>query len=74
MLTLQITAEDSKLTFGVVKSSFVDSYFELNQDPVMQSLFERMLTRNHLVKNFTDGVDRVKNRYVRMKYVTENVA
>ncbi|KAK3732799.1 hypothetical protein QZH41_006027 [Actinostola sp. cb2023] len=58
----KITADDSKLTFGVVKSSFVDSYFELNQDSVMKALFERMLKRNHLVKNFTDGVDRVKNR------------
>ena len=41
----------------------MDSYFELNEDPVMQSMFRRMRDKNHLVDNFTDGVDRVKNRF-----------
>ncbi|XP_031563699.1 glutamate receptor ionotropic, NMDA 1-like [Actinia tenebrosa] len=58
----KLTVESSKLTFGVVKSSYVDNYFELNQDSVMQSLFKRMQRRGHLVQNFTDGVDKVKKR------------
>ena len=46
-----------------MKSSYVDSYFELNEDPVMQSMFRRMRDKKHLVDNFTDGVERVKNRF-----------
>lgn len=59
----QITAPDSVITYGVVKSSYVDSYFELNEDPVMQSMFRRMRDKKHLVDNFTDGVERVRNRF-----------
>ena len=59
----QITAPDSIITYGVVKSSYVDSYFELNEDPVMQSMFRRMRDKKHLVDNFTDGVERVRNRF-----------
>lgn len=46
-----------------MKSSYVDSYFELNEDPIMQSMFRRMRDKNHLVNNFTDGVERVRNRF-----------
>ena len=47
----------------MVKSSYVDSYFELNEDPVMQSMFRRMRDKKHLVDNFTDGVERVRSRF-----------
>ncbi|EDO37551.1 predicted protein [Nematostella vectensis] len=57
----KFTAKDSQISSGVVKSSYVDSYFELNQDPVMQMLFRRMRDNGHLVDNFTDGVRRVKS-------------
>ena len=46
-----------------MRSSYVDSYFELNEDPVMRSMFRRMRDKKHLVDNFTDGVERVKNRF-----------
>ena len=62
-LYFQITAPDSPISYGVVKSSYVDSYFELNEDPVMQSMFRRMRDKKHLVDNFTDGVERVRNRF-----------
>ena len=61
---LQITSDESTISYGVVKSSYVDSYFELNEDPVMQSMFRSMRDKKHLVDNFTDGVERVKKKLV----------
>lgn len=61
---LQLTSDESTISYGVVKSSYVDSYFELNEDPDMQSMFRRMRDKKHLVDNFTDGVERVKKKLV----------
>ena len=61
--SLQLTDPESTISYGVVKSSYVDSFFELNEDPVMQSMFRRMRDKKHLVDNFTDGVERVRNRF-----------
>ncbi|XP_015774940.1 PREDICTED: glutamate receptor ionotropic, NMDA 2B-like [Acropora digitifera] len=58
----QITDPNTAISYGVVKSSYVDSYFELNEDPIMQSMFQRMRDKKHLVNNFTDGVERIKHR------------
>ena len=60
----QITDPNTAISYGVVKSSYVDSYFELNEDPIMQSMFQRMRDKKHLVNNFTDGVERIKHRSV----------
>lgn len=61
---LQITSRESTISYGVVKSSYVDSYFELNEDPAMRFMFTRMRDKKHLVDNFTDGVERVKKKLV----------
>lgn len=58
----KITDPNTAISYGVVKSSYVDSYFELNEDPIMQSMFQRMRDKKHLVNNFTDGVERIKHR------------
>ncbi|XP_068670202.1 glutamate receptor ionotropic, NMDA 1-like [Montipora foliosa] len=58
----KLTDPNNEISYGVVKSSYVDSYFELNEDPIMRSMFVRMREKKTFVDNFTDGVERVKNR------------
>ena len=61
---LQEMGKSPKYTYGVVKSSYVDSFFEYNEDPAMKEMFRVMQAQGFLVRNFTVGVDRVQEGYV----------
>ena len=60
MFFFKAMGKNPKYTYGVVKSSYVDSFFELNEDPAMRDMFRVMQGRGYLVRNFTVGVGRVQ--------------